>query len=121
VSIAAESDRVLTVVALWNTRCTECITEVVALNPLMKKYANRVSFIALDRGDASSVVQTTVTDKVIESRVLVDATGGQAVLTGDAGAPTIYFIRNHTIVGVGFGPLTTDQIDRKIMQLLEVV
>jgi len=121
VSIAAESDRVLTVVALWNTRCADCVTEVVAMNPLVKKYANRVSFIALNRGDASSVAQAEVTDKAIESRVLVDGTGGQAVLTGDAGAPTIYFVRHHAIVGVGFGPLTTDQIERKITQLLEVV
>ncbi len=120
VSIAAESDRVLTVVALWNTKCADCITEVVALNPLVKKYANRVSFIALNRGDASSVAQVEATDKAIESRVLVDGTGGQAVLTGDAGMPTMYFIRDHAVVGVGFGPLTTDQIERKITQIFEV-
>lgn len=119
-SIAAESDRVLTVVALWNTRCAGCITEVLAMNPLVKKYVNRVSFIALNRGDASSVAQAAATDKAIESRVLVDQTGGQAVLTGDAAIPTLYLVRNRTILGVGIGPLTTDQVELKITQLLAV-
>jgi len=119
-SIAAESDRVLTVVALWNTRCEACITETLAMNSLTEKYANRVSFIALDRGDVPSVVQKAVTEHAIESRVLVDQTGGQEVLSGDAAIPTLYLVRNHTIVGVGIGPLTTDQIELKITQLLAV-
>jgi thiol-disulfide isomerase/thioredoxin len=118
VSIAAESDRVVTVVALWNTRCEACITEVLALQSLVTKYANRVSFIALDRGDTPSVAQTAVTEHAIESRVLVDQSGGQAVLSGDAAISTLYLARNHVIVGVGIGPLTTDQIELKITQLL---
>ncbi len=120
VSIAAESDHALTVVALWNTRCTSCIAEVVAMNPLVKKYANRITFIALDRGDAPSVAQTAATDKAFASQVLIDETGGQAVITGDAGTPTFYLVRNHTIDGVGIGPLTTDQIETKITQVLAV-
>lgn len=117
-SIAQKSDSTLVVVAAWHHACTDCRSEVIALNSLVGKYANRASFYAIASGETASAVAADVAASGITSTVLVAGDGAPEVLRGDDAIPTLYFVSKRTVVGVGIGVLNVTQIETKLTQLL---
>lgn len=105
----------------WNTRCPFCLTELRNYNRLLPEYSGKVAILAINKGEASMVVDNFITSYLRPSNIVFILDPEDAVYRHYKGTslPESFFvdtsgvIRNHIL-----GELVYDEMQKSIKELL---
>lgn len=107
-------------VIFWKTACDPCEAEEPDVAAAYAAHrADGLAIVAIDAWDSPEVVRDYLADHPVPYPVAVDTTGSFLVTYGLWGAPTHYFVdASGVITGRVFGPVTRDQIEDSLDQIL---
>lgn len=106
------------ILAFWRTDCTDCQPLLDTLETIAPSYPGTVRVLAVDRGEPHEMVSSAAADRWPHLTVLLDPDEAVSRAYGTGSLPATYFLRQGIIVGLGLGPLTSDQLRTRLADLL---
>lgn len=118
IDVAQESDRGLIIVQPITFECASCVDVARTIAATISEPSWHIPYFAIMRGDMPDSLRTRVRSFLPDEAVLDDTAGAASrELLPGSDMPVAYFIRNRSVVGVGYGTLTAEQIKEKVTLL----
>jgi len=105
----------------WASWCPFCVNELPDFAEAQEKYADRVTIVAINRGESTNRAKTYVNNLGLQDKLtfLLDPSDSFYKSIGGFSMPETLFIKDGQLVEHRRGPITLSDISNRIEEILE--